>query len=88
VSVIGCGCPNTVGQTDQLSWFNTRSERATRQGVGGPYRRISVVHTSRTTARATFVVQRADSLGKGLLDMWCGGGNGPGNAIGYFTVTR
>jgi len=88
VSVTGCGCPNTQGQTDQLSWFNTRSERAERQGVGGPYRRIPLVRTSRTTARATFVVKQSDSLGRGLFDMWCGNGNGPGNAIGHFTVTR
>lgn len=87
VSVIGCGCPNTVGPADQLSWFNTRSERAESQGEGSPYRRIPVVRTSRTTAEATFVVQRSDSLGRGMLDMWCGGGNGPGNAIGHFTVT-
>jgi hypothetical protein len=88
VSVTGCGCPNTEGQTDQLSWFNTGSERALSQHRGDAYRRIPLVRSSRMTARATFVVQRSDSLGRGLLDMWCGNGNCPGNAIGHFTVTH
>jgi hypothetical protein len=89
VSVTGCGCTHPYAQADQLSWFNTRSEResARRPGLAPPYRRVPLVRTSRTTAEATLVIRRSDSVGRGLLDMLCGPAS-DGNAIGYFTVTR
>ncbi len=84
VSVTGCGCPNTEGQADQVSWFNNRAERS--PVTGGPYRRIQVTRISHSSADATFVVKRWDPLGRGVLDMWCGGL--VGNAVRHFTVTR
>jgi hypothetical protein len=91
VSVTGCNCPHPYAQADTLAWHNARSLREIgKRPPVSVWRRIPLVRASRTTAKTGFVVRDSDPPGKGLLDMFCGGsrkGPGPGNAIGYFTVT-
>lgn len=89
ISIRSDNCTHPQGQGDRLSWFDSRSEREVAEHPGLPpaYRIIPLVRTSRTTAKATFVVKRSDSIGRGLLDMWCGPAS-DGNAISHFTVTR
>ncbi|HJU37305.1 MAG TPA: hypothetical protein VJ716_07810 [Gaiellaceae bacterium] len=84
----GCGCTHPHAQADTLAWHNVRSLReiAKRPPVN-VWRRVPLARTSRTTARALFVVRASDPPGKGLLDMFCGPAS-PGNAIAYFTVMR
>lgn len=87
VSVTGCGCTHPQGQADRLAWLNSR-EMLKNPNIppGQLWRRIPLIRTTRTIAKATFVVRASDSAGRGLLDMWCGPAS-VGNAIGYFTVT-
>lgn len=87
VRVSVCNCRHPVGQADRLAWqdhyYRIRTIRKER-----PYdvwRLVPVVRTSRTTARAVFVVRSSDRTGRGILEMWCGGNS---NAVAYFTVAR
>lgn len=87
VSVTGCGCTHPQGQADRLGWLNSRESRKNPNLPPGQlWRVIPLTRTSRESATATFVVRGSDSVGRGLLDMWCGPAS-VGNAVGYFTVT-
>jgi hypothetical protein len=87
VEVRGVGCTKPFGQRDTLAWHDHYYwlHDAEKRPPLGVWRRVPVVRTSPTTARAVFVVQRTDHLGQGLLDLFCGGDT---NAIATFTVTR
>lgn len=87
VSVTGCGCTHPLGQGDRLGWLNSReADKNPNLPPGQLWRRIPLTRTSRKSAKATFVVRGSDSVGRGLLDMWCGPASN-GNAVAWFTVT-
>jgi hypothetical protein len=87
VVVVGRNCTKPFAQADTLAWHDAYywlhdRERKPPMGV---WRSVPVVRTSATTVRAVFIVRRADHLGRGLLDLFCGSG---GNATTIFRVTR
>jgi hypothetical protein len=87
VSITGCGCTHPVGQADRLGWLDSREAgKNPNLPAGQLWRRIPLTRTSRKSAKATFVVRGSDSVGRGLLDMWCGPASN-GNAVAWFTVT-
>ena len=87
VVVIGRDCPKPFAQADTLAWHDRYYWRhdLEKKPPMGVWRSIRVARTSATTVRAVFIVRGTDHLGRGLLDLFCGGA---GNATGTFLVTR
>jgi hypothetical protein len=85
--VTGRNCTKPFRQRDTLAWhdhYYWLHDIEKRPPIG-VWRRIPVIRTSATTARAVFTVERSDHAGRGLLDLFCGGNE---NATATFTVTR
>lgn len=87
VVVTGRNCTKPFRERDTLAWHDHYYwlHDIEKRPPLGVWRRIPVIRTSATTARAVFTVERSDHVGRGLLDLFCGGN---GNATAAFTVTR
>lgn len=87
VVVRGRDCTKPFAQADTLAWHDAYywlhdSEKKPSMGV---WRSIPVTRISATTIRAVFIVRKTDHLGRGLLDLFCGG---KAQATATFVVTR
>lgn len=87
VIVTGHGCVKPFAERDTLAWHDHFYEMhdIDRRPPLGVWRSIPVQRLSATTLRAVFLVRKSDHLGRGILDLFCGGN---GNAVASFTVTR
>lgn len=84
VRVLGVNCPRPKAGPDELTWHD--SYQLTHRFARPPFRKLQGLHRTGETIMATFTVLKGDHLGRGLLDLFCGGNRG--NAIAYLDVIK
>jgi hypothetical protein len=86
VNVTATNCTKPIGG-DTLAWHDHYYwvHDIEKRPPLGVWRRVPVIRTSETAARAVFFAEPSDHTGRGLLDLFC---SGDGNATATFTVTR